>query len=105
MNRVKTGAPHEPLSPEQVARLRPIAREQRWLLLCILAYLGLAMIFSSVMTRGIEIPFSLVRVAIVLVGCGSVLFGVKLAHRLFGVAGALVCGLLLMSPMVASVIL
>ena len=44
----------------------------------------------------------MISIVFTLVACASILFGVKLAGRVFGVAGSVVYALLLLSPLLAT---
>lgn len=99
-----SAAPPAP-GPERMAWLRLVALEQRALLVCILVYLLLLMLAYVAVRNGAALGLARVlAIVFTLAVCVSVFFGAKLASRVFGVPGAVICGLVLISPTVVSMI-
>lgn len=92
------------MNQDRAAWLRAVAREQRALLLCVLAYLLLAVAAGALATHRAPVAisprvFSIVA-TIVLGACA--IFGVRLAGRVFGTAGGVLYALLLLGPLLAT---
>ena len=88
----------EPISPEQAEHLRSVAGRQRYLLYCILAYFALMGMTYTAASKKMTLPPQLLEIAAAVVSCSSLIFGFMLARKVFGMAGGVICALLLISP-------